>query len=331
MKPLSNLETAEFCNQMGMILHSGISPLEGLNLMLEDSVSDEERLLLEAMIHEMEQTGYFYQSVSATNAFPSYAFHMIRLGEETGTLDEIMNALGEHYTREENLAGMIKSSLIFPSIMLGMMALVIVVLLAKVLPIFHQVFEQLGQEMTGFSTGLLKIGETLSAYAIVFVILAILLIIAFLFARKRLPFYRKIQEEMAACRFADGMSIALKSGMTPEQGLELVTNLVENEAFLSKIDDCKAKLSEGIDFSAALHTCGIFSGTYARMAAIAGKAGTMDIAMAQIASEYEYAVHTKINQRIAMIEPTLVIILSIIVGIILFSVMLPLLGIMSGL
>ncbi len=76
---------------------------------------------------------------------------------------------------------------------------------------------------------------------------------------------------------------------------------------------------------------GIFTGVYARMTSIAGKAGMMDEMMGRIADECEEEVDEKLSSMIAVLEPTLVIILSVIVGTILLSVMLPLLGIMSGL
>ena len=330
-KPLSNLEIAEFCNQMGLMLRAGISSPEALHLLLQDASNAAERELLSKLITDTENTGYLHEAAASAGVFPAYTTHMLKLGEETGTLDKILESLAGHYTREENLAGMIRSALLYPSIMLGMMVLVILVLLTKVLPIFNQVFLQLGQEMTGFSAGLLQVGSVLSHYSVVFVVLILVFAAVLFFGRKQLPFQRSIQEKMAACRFADGMSIALKSGMTPEQGLELTDKLVENEAFEKKLADCSQKLSEGMDFSQALHESGIFTGPYARMAFIAGKAGVMDEAMAQIASEYEYSAQNRITNLIAMLEPTLVIILSLIVGVILFSVMLPLLGIMSGL
>jgi type IV pilus assembly protein PilC len=114
-----------------------------------------------------------------------------------------------------------------------------------------------------------------------------------------------------------------------EQGLDLVENLLENDDFRKKVTDCKESIAFGKDLATALHSSNIFTGTYARMATIAEKTGAMDEAMFHISEEYEHSVNTKINQLISMIEPTLVIVLSVIVGIILFSVMLPLLGIMS--
>ena len=330
-KPLSNLELAEFFNQLSMVLRSGISALEGLTLLLEDSKNEHEKKLLEKMIEEMEQTGYLYEAVSSSGIFPDYAFFMIKLGEETGTLDEVLNGLSEHYTREEHLAETIRNSFVYPSIMLGMMALIIGVLLTKVMPIFHQVFEQLGQEMSGFSAGLLHMGEALSKYSILFVILFIFIISGLFFFRKKLPFYRAIQSQIAVCRFADGMAITLKSGLTPEQGMELTENLIEDSSFKEKLLCCQSDLNNGMDFSAALRSNELFTGTYSRMVSLAGKTGTLDEAMSKISEEYEYNISLKINRMIAMIEPTLVITLSIIVGFILFSVMLPLLGIMSGL
>lgn len=330
-KKLSNLELAEFCGQMHLILHAGISALEGLNILLEDAQNDAEKELLRKMIQEMEITGYFFEAASDSFVFPDYALYMIKLGEETGTLDEVMNGLSRHYIREENMAGMIRSSFIYPSIMLGMMTLVVLVLLTKVMPIFNQVFRQLGQEMTGFSAGLLNLGGLLSKYSIAMILVLILLIALCFWGRKKIPFYKNIHNQLAACRFADGMAIALKSGMTVEQSLNLVENLLENDEFRKKVVDCREKIASGNDLAAALHSSGIFNGTYARMATIAEKAGAMDEAMSNISEEYEHSVNTKINQMISMIEPTLVIVLSVIVGIILFSVMLPLLGIMSGL
>ncbi len=331
MKPLTNLEIAEFCNHMHLMLSSGISGIEALTLLLEDAQNESEKELLEKMINTMESTGFFYEAADSVQVFPAYALHMIKLGEETGTLDKVLFALSSHYTREENLSNMIRSALTYPCIMLGMMALIIVVLLIKVMPVFSQVFEQLGQEMTGLSAALLKMGEMLKNYSLVFAAILIILFVVLYFNRKNLPFQKNIQELIATCRFADGMSIALKSGLTVETSLELASNLIENDTLKNKIHLCNEKIESGTALHEALKETKILSGSYARMAYIAGKSGVLDEAMEQIASEYEHTAYTKIHSIIGMLEPTLVMILSVIVGIILFSVMMPLLGIMSSL
>lgn len=329
-KPLSNLELAAFCRQMSIILHAGISPLEGLSLLREDAVSDAEKALLQQMLSQMEETGSFYTTAKVSGAFPPYALQMICLGEETGTLDDGMTSLAQHYTREENLRRMILSSLLYPCIMISMMAAVVVVLLVKVLPIFQQVFAQLGQSMTGFSASLLALGQTLSHYSVVCIlVVAALLVLLFCF-RKRLPFQKQLQTLISACRFAEGLSISLKCGMTTEQSFDLAADLVEDPTYLESIQACRQTISQGEELWESVQKHLLFDNLQVRMLHIAEKAGTIDETLEQIASEYEAAVDEKIASTISKLEPTLVIVLSLIVGIILFSVMLPLLGIMSG-
>lgn len=328
---LSNLELAEFFNQMGIVLHSGISSLEGLTILAEDTPDGREKELLFNMIQTIEETGYLYDAAVSAEVFPPYALQMIKLGEETGSLDEIMTSLSRHYTREANFKSMIRSSLLYPCIMIGMMALVILVLLTKVMPVFEQVFLQLGQEMTGFSAALLHMGETLSRHSILLMILLAALIVFFIIGQKHLPFQKNIKDQIAACRFCEGLAIALKSGITTENSLNLVEGLVENDTYRQKITACSSLIEKGHGLSESLRKTELLSGTYARMASLAEKAGSLDETLAQIAAEYEYAVNNKITRILSMLEPTLVIVLSVIVGVILFSVMLPLLGIMTGL
>lgn len=343
-KPLSNPEVSAFCGQMAMILKSGISVLEGIDILLEDAQTSEEKALLSGIYESMMETGSLYSSLENTKVFPDYLLQMIKLGEETGTLDEVMDALNRHYSREEAISQSIKNALTYPLVMIGMMLLVVIILMTKVMPVFNQVFRQLGREMDGLSRGVLVLGNTLSKYASVFIGIGIVLILLLVYLTRtkngrkmlvnlgqRFRFSREIYDKMSACRFAGGMSLSLRSGMDPERSLEFSENLIYREFFLNKIVSCKQMLAEGTDLAEAFKKTEIFTGVYAKMVSVAGKAGLIDEVMGQIADRYEEEVDEKITAFISVLEPTLVILLSVIVGIILLSVMLPLLGIMAGL
>lgn len=343
MKPFSNLELASFCGQIALILKSGISSMEGLTIMLEDAASSDEKSILEALLANMQETGSLYQALESLNIYPTYMLHMVQIGEETGTLDEVMQSLQNHYEREDSINKSIRNSITYPMIMTGMMAVVIVVLLVKVMPIFNQVFIQLGTEMTGFSRMLMNIGTAINRYSVAF-ILILAAAAGFIFYGTRtasgrnvfrnlgykLKFTRAIYEEIAACRFASGMALTLSSGLNPERSMELVNSLNDDPVFQKKIDQCQSEVDEGNDLSKALFTSGMFTGIYARMASIGSKTGAMDQVMEQIAELYQDDIDTRMNNILAVLEPTLVIFLSLIVGVILLSVMLPLMGIMSS-
>ena len=343
MKPFSNLELSSFCGQITLILKSGISWMEGLIIMLEDAASSDERAILEALLANMQETGSLYEALDSLNLYPPYMLHMVQIGEETGTLDEVMQSLRNHYEREDSINKSIRNSITYPMIMTGMMAVVIIVLLVKVMPVFNQVFMQLGTEMTGLSRILMNIGTSINRYSAVYILLLAALT-GFIFYGThtasgknmlrnlgyKLKFTQTIYEEIAACRFASGMALTLSSGLNPEKSMELVNSLNDDPVFQKKIDLCQHEVNEGNDLSQSLLASGIFTGIYARMASIGSKTGSMDQVMEQIAELYEDDIDTRINNILAILEPTLVILLSLIVGVILLSVMLPLMGIMSS-
>ena len=343
-KPFSNMEISAFCGQIALVLKSGISSIEGITIMVEDAPEGEERQILEQILKRMQETGSLYDSLSDTGLFPSYMLHMVEIGEETGTLDDVMEALSSHYDREDAIGKSIKSAVTYPLIMAGMMIAVIIVLLVKVMPIFNQVFVQLGTEMTGFSRMLMDLGNAINRYSIALTGLLVAVVLLILYCTRtrsgrafmrslgyRLAFIRPVYEEIAACRFASGMALTLSSGLNPERSMELVSALNDDPLYQEKLESCRKKMDEGQDLSEALHETGMFTGIYARMASIGSRTGSMDQVMDRIAGLYQDEIDNRMNTALAVLEPTLVIALSLIVGVILLSVMLPLMGIMSSL
>ncbi len=176
LTPFSNMEAASFCSQMALILKSGISSIEGITLMMEDAGQEDEKKLLSQIQETLMQTGSLYESLEQTNVFPDYLLHMVQLGEQTGKLDDVMDSLARYYEKEASLAQTIKNAVTYPLVMLVMMVLVILVLITKVMPVFNQVFGQLGTEMTGFSRIVLNIGTFINRNFILFAILVVALI-----------------------------------------------------------------------------------------------------------------------------------------------------------
>lgn len=344
MANLSNMEISSFCSQMALILKSGISSMEGISMMLEESESSAEKVILQHIHETLLETGSFYRALETADVFPNYMLHMTDIGEQSGRLDDVMDSLARYYEREESMARAIKSAVTYPMLMISMMIVVIIILLTRVLPVFNQIFSQFGQEMTGFSKTLLHIGSGINRYAVVLVVLICLALGLFLFFHKtvrgkdafmKFSYHfralKTLYERTASCRFAGGMALTLSSGLNFEYSMELVGNLIENELFSKKLAHCRELMQSGTEFSTALTEAGIFSGVYGRMVSIASRTGNMDMVMKEIAEKYEDELDTRLTNMIALLEPTLVIILSVIVGFILLSVMLPLIGIMSGL
>lgn len=342
-KILSNAEIASFCKQTAMIIKAGITPAEGMEILVNDTISEEGKALLKEISLSCSKGNYFHQAVSETGVFPDYVTRLIALGEESGNLDAVLISLSDYYDREDDISDSIKSAVSYPLIMIAMMFLIIIVLIMKVLPIFKQVFTQLGAEMSPLAQKLMNIGSSLSKYAItITVILAIIILAIVLLYRvpslkKRMkaflakfPLTRSFYNNVASGRFASGMYLAFSSGMDMFHALDMVTQLVENELLIKKIDKVREEIKNNATFAEAVMSAEIFNNLYSRMIAVGFKSGSVDTVMLQISEYYEQATEKQLRRIVSVIEPTLVIILSLIVGIILLSVLLPLMGIMSS-
>ncbi len=343
MKPLSNAELATFCGQLAMILRSGISTLEGLSIMEEDVPEGGGKALLRGMIENMETGSGFSDAVEQAGCFPVYMCSMVRLGDQAGQLDDVLGSLAAYYRREEELARSIKSAVTYPLVMLGMMVVVMLVLIVKVLPVFNQVFAQLGTGLTGLSGAVLRMGQSLSRYSVLFVVLAAaaaaVCLYFFCTARGREQIRRfstrffgtkKLSEQIACARFASGMHLALHSGLNIDESLDTVSRLVEHPVVGRKVQNIRQAVAGGESLADAIDREEMFSGVYARMVRIGVKAGAVDDVMRQIAQQYDDDIAQRMASLISKLEPTLVAVLSVAVGMILLSVMLPLMGIMSN-
>ena len=269
--------------------------------------------------------------------------NMTRIGEETGTLDNVMDALRRHYAREEEIRQSIRQAVTYPIVMAGMILVVILVLLLQVMPVFRQVFRQLGSEMTGFAGALFSAGDIIRRYSIVFVVILVaILLIAVICVRteggrkagigflSKFRFFKKLRNDISTSRFADGLALALRSGFSPDFGIEMVSEIIEDKAFSAKIDTCKQKLTDGSPFDEALKESQILSGVPARMMTIGNRTGSADTVMEQISDLSQKRIDTSISNALGTIEPVLIVLLSLIIGAILMSVMFPLLGIVSS-
>ncbi len=342
-RPLSNAEIADFCSQMALLFQAGIPPAECVNILMEETPSESGRKIL-AQIHSVVSAGNpLHEAIASTGAFPDYAVRALALGEESGNLDLSLKSLGEYYEKEASIRESFKSAVAYPIVMICMMLAVIFILVSKVLPVFRQVFTELGSDMSGFAATLLNIGQRLEKSSVLIIVLAAVLAVLILACCKipalhakatgllrHLPFVRGFYDELASGRFAEGMGMCLKSGMDTFHSLEITRDLVCDSDMEAKIDACRTSLEQGDDLRDALVNAGIFGTKYSQMIAAGFQSGSVETVFFKIADDHRKSLDHKVSSLLSVIEPTLVIFLSVVVGMILLSVILPLMGIMSS-
>lgn len=334
-RPLSCRETAAFCEQLAMILNAGISAYEGIAILMDNAPDEETKQILTNIYEPLANGQSLHYAIESSCAFPRYMQDMVLIGEQTGHLAEVFVSLTNYYEREESIRSGIRNAVSYPLLMIGMMFVILIVLITRVIPVFEQIYAELGSSLTGFSRSMMGFSSFLNRFLPAILLLLFLFFIsAFLLVKSSLGkilFQEKgLPMSIAASRFANCMALALSSGMDMEQGLSLAGDLVDNPYMEERISRCKESIAAGRSFSESILSAGIFEKLYASMVAIGVYTGSMDHIMQKIGMEYEKEIDRRIEHLITVLEPTLVIILSVVIGLILLSFLLPLAGIMSN-
>lgn len=342
---LSGSELMIFCEQMALILKTGLSVTEGVMIMRDDAEEAPDiRALYEELYAKVEETGFLCQALEEMSVFPDYMVQMVKIGEQTGNLDEVMASLAANYEREEQMMRDIKSAVTYPFVMLGMMLVILLVMLVKVLPVFNQVYEQLGSAITGPAAFLLKLGEGIRNHygVVLFLIILAALALAGVFHTERgKEFFRRmigrifgagrLSSLVGVSRFSAGISMALRSGLDYEGAFFLVSDLmVEDEKMKEKILECQKRMTEGESLAEAAVQVHIFNGMNARLLQIAERTGETSEALEKIARQTDEEITLQIQNMVSVLEPTLVAALSVLVGGMLLSVLIPLMSILSS-
>ena len=145
-------------------------------------------------------------------------------------------------------------------------------------------------------------------------------------------FKRKSRIALAVAnrRFTSVLALTLHSGLELEKGMELAAELVENPAVEEKIKACGEELETGTDYYSAMKNTGLFGGFHVQMIKVGVRSGRLDQVMEEISRSCEEEADTALDNMVNRLEPTMVAVLAVAVGLILLSVMLPLVGVLSA-
>lgn len=343
VRPLSSNDVSLFCSQVVLILRAAIPLQEGIAAIRENVEDANGRELILRIQKSLEQNGSLYLALKNAGVFPKYMVNMVNIGEKAGKLDNVMEALSLYYDRDDRLRRRIRSAILYPLILILMMAAVISVLVIKVLPVFNEVFLDMGSDMSAVSSSVMRIGMDIGKYAlIVIIVLAVLLLLVLIFSKTesgsrkiadvlgRFGPTRRLSDKVASARFASVMSMMLSSGYDTSEALELIPNILTNRKMIDKVKKCSEAVNTGASFPKAMESVNMFPGIYASMISIGAKTGNLDTVMHNLAELYSEDVDDSVDKVVSVIEPSMVAVLSIVIGAILLSVMLPLMGIMSS-
>ncbi len=336
-------ETALFCEQVAMVLKAGIPLDDGMETLAKSYEGSRYGARFLQIRNALQKRGALSAALEEAGIFPDYLCAMTRIGERAGKLDEVMSSLANYYYWEAEIKASVKSAILYPTVLVMMLAVVIAILVISVLPVFQRVFNSLGLAVGSPATAAMRIGVGVGKGMLVLVgIVTILLIIVGILLKTThkdsvlallgnlIPSVRRVNARLSTARYASVLSMMLSAGYPVEDAIQLAPTVITDERRRQRAENSAKELIAGASFADAVQKSGLFEPMHEKMIRFGAAAGKLDAVMGKLSGIYMQEADDSIHAVVAMIEPTLVAVLSVVIGGILLSVMLPLLSVLSA-
>lgn len=341
-KWISNSELSTLCFELSMLLHAGIGLGDALSLLAEDSQPGRQKWMA-SLARQVDGGTPLSQAMESSSLFPPYVCGLIQVGERTGRTEEALKALSQYYESRSRTDQRVRGALLYPAVMLALMLVVIGVLFIRVLPIFDDVYASLGSRLTGVAGALVAVGRWLGGcMPVLWGLLALIALFVGLFAvwnggRERLFSWwrsrrgdRGVARKLNTARLAQALSMGLASGLTLEEALHLSAGLFpDTPALRRRCRDCQDRLDREVGLAAAFQESGLFPAADCRLLELGQRTGSLDRAMEKLAADLSAEGEAALEDAVGRVEPILVLVCSLLMGLILLTVMLPMMNIMA--
>ncbi|ABG84325.1 type II secretion system F family protein [Clostridium perfringens] len=330
-------DIAVFCRQFYVMLDSGLSIGKALNILIEQCEKPKLREALIGVNGELKRGETLASSMrKRKDVFPNLLTSMIDAGERSGNLDIILKRMAEYYEKETKIRGKIKSAMIYP-IVLGVVAIIaITFILTFVMPTFVQMFEENNVDLPMATKMVLGTSKMLGKYGIIiFLILvtAIILLVKYLKSEEgqyklssinlKIPVIKKLTQKIIVSRFTRTMGIVSSSGMSLVTSIEIVASVVGNKIAEKELLKVKEKVLKGEGLGDSIMNIKIFPPMLASMVKIGEEAGSLDSILDKTADFYDDELEREIKTATALIEPSMIVLMGIIIGFLLISILTP--------
>ena len=337
-------DTILFSRQLALAINSDIPLTQGLELIGEKTDNETLKDVLVNVVDQLNMGEPFSDAIGKYEKVLSPFFiQMVIIGEQSGTLPDILEQIAASYEKQLETANKLKSALTYPIILSVLMFGVIVLLVVQVMPMFNDVLASLGGEMPLITEVILSVSLFIRDYFIVIMGIVLILVVGFILYSKtkggrftldrlkfKLPILKELTSSLLAARFARNLGILIQSGMNFQDAFELIKPTMNNEYAESMIDDGIKDLNNGESLDEVIEKMELFPWLLMKLFGVAAQTGQMDKALKTAAVEMEKEVDNRLTRLTTVVEPVLIIILSLIVGVILISVVLPVVNIMNS-
>jgi len=330
-------EIVIFTRQLSTMIGAGIPLLECLEILQEQAESRQFSLLLDQVIEDVRGGQDLSSALDKhPKVFTDVYVSMIRAGEASGQIDDILLRLADYMEAAQRLKRDIKSAMTYPIVSLVMILGITAFLMLGIVPKFKEVFASLEVDLPGITKGILAFSDFCQEQWGM-ILVGMVLAFALLHIYKRtdkgqwqwdwlmlhVPVFGTLFRKVGLSRFSKTFSTMLKSGVPILGALEIVADTSGNRVISDAINQARENVRRGENLAEPLAASGVFPPMVTRMVSIGEKSGSLEMLLEKISEFYDEQVRATVKQLTSLIEPLMIAIMGILVGTIVLAVFLP--------
>lgn len=343
---ISVSEKAAFCRFIATMLRAGLPLPEAISIITQETQSKTlKNVLFDVAFHIRK--GETLSSVLSNykSHFDAVFLTMVKAGEESGTLEKSFDYLAKQLLASHELGQKVKSSLMYPAVIVVAMIANAIIMLVFVLPKMAEVFLQLNADLPATTQFILGVGKTVGGNVALTMgtFFGILFIVVMLFVIDstrqiifgvvvRMPIIRKVMEQIDVARFARTLSTLLKSGVPIMAALDVSSDVLKQPRMKKEAKEFSTGVSKGESLSDIL-TRGhkLFPATMIQTIRAGEKTGSLEVVLEELAQFYELEVDYSLKRATSLLEPLLMLVIGVAVGAMVIIMIAPIYSIVGGL
>jgi type IV pilus assembly protein PilC len=327
-----------FARQFSTMINAGLSLTKCLSILGQQTESEGLRTVIAQVGKDVEAGQSLSESMGRhPKIFPSIMVNMVRAGETGGVLDEVLGRVADHFERDQQLKGKIKSAMTYPIAMGGLVLIILVAMMIFVVPVFQSMFASMGGQLPFATQILVDISEGIRSWPGLIALVAVITAnVTFRWwkatesgrliwdtIKLRMPVFGPLIRKLALARFTRTFGTLVSAGVPILSALEIVGATSGNEVVAQAVKKIRSAIKEGETIAKPLSESPVFPSMLVQMIAVGEETGALDAMLNKVADFYDEEVSTSVDGLTSLIEPLMMASLGVVVGGIVIALYLP--------
>lgn len=332
------------CNQFAIIMQAGLPIVRTVRLVAEQTADKTMKKLLEQVADDVAAGYGLADSFEKYGeALPTTFVETIRAGEESGQLETVFRRLSDYYDKLSKSKNKVKSAMIYPLFVIALAVIVIIIIMVFAVPTFTSTFASMGVQLPWITQFMIDSSAFWNKNGLIVLVIVILAILAFRVALKRddfhmkcsrlalhLPVIGRIILMSASSQYAGTMGIMMEAGLSVVKSVQVTSRVISNFFLGKELDSILPDLEAGKALAPCLAKLDVFPSLVAEMTGVGEETGSLETTLGILSDYYDNEADVATSRALSIMEPTIIVILAVIVCALLLAVYLPVFGMYGG-